>query len=71
MMQTFSKNELKWVYYALEEQVAELNRTIQLAEKDNNALVGHIATCKRDGFLGTMRKIQTILADGSKRIAIK
>ena len=71
MMQTFTKNELKWVYYAMEEQIAELNNTIQQADKEGNAFVGHVATCKRDGMLGTMHKISTALADGSKRIAIK
>ena len=69
MMQTLTKNELKWIYFALEKEVNESIEVINQSE--NNGLVRHLAECKRDALRGTMHKIQTTLSDGSKRIGIK
>lgn len=68
-MQTLGKNELKWIYYALEKEVNEAIEVMNQSE--NNGLVRHLAECKCDALRGTMNKIQTTLTDGSKRIGIK
>ena len=69
MMQTFSKVELSWIYKAMEAEAARNEEVLIQCEVGSPAYF--IAELGRDNAQSVMRKINTILNDGSKRIQIK
>lgn len=68
MMQSLSKTELAWIYKALEKE-AHANAYI-MANSDTDSVEYKLANIARENARSVMRKVHTVLNDGSKRIQI-
>ena len=67
-MKSLTKTELKWMYSAMEYEIKELYDYIyELEECETVTIVKH----KIESLKTTMKKIENILASGTKRVEIK
>lgn len=68
MMQTFTKNELKWIREALLDKVHEAERNI---EAYPNGIAHGLAQLWKENYQSVADKINQVLAEDSKRIGIE
>ena len=68
MMQTLTKNELKWIRGALLDKVREAEQNM---EAYPDGITYGLAKLCKENYQSVADKINEVLGDGSKRIAIK
>ena len=69
MMQTLTKQELAWIYKAMEREAMRNIKAKNQLEEGSPAY--HLAELGRDNARSVMHKIHTALNDNSKLIRIK
>ena len=68
MMQTLTKTELSWIYNALAKE-AHANAMI-MVNSEPDSVEYKLANLARENTKSVMRKIHTVIDEGSKRIKI-
>jgi len=72
-MVSFSKAELQWIQSAIEDELKQLSEYLEKDTEDSPAdpLVRYIVTLRSEGLQVVQQKLDDVLKNGRKRIAIQ